>query len=62
VYTKSETEQLLTPEEIAILNTEATTNSAKHKQTNIHAKKRRLQMKINKEEKQSSSSEEEEST
>ena len=29
-YTKSETEQLLSPEEINILNTEPTTNSAKH--------------------------------
>ena len=58
MYTKSETEQLLTPEEIAILETVATTSSAKHKRTNIHAKKRRLKMKLNKEQKQSSSEEE----
>ena len=59
MYTKRETEQLLTPEEIEILNTVATTNSAKHKRANIHAKKRRLNMKLNKEQKQSSSEEEE---
>ena len=59
VYTKSETEQLLTPEEIAILETVATTSSAKLKKVNLHAKKRRLKMKLNNEQKQSS---EEEST
>ena len=58
-YTKSETEQLLTPEEIAILETVATTSSAKLKKVNLHAKKRRLKMKLNKEQKQSSSEEEE---
>ena len=59
MYTKSETEQLLTPEEIAILETVATTSSAKLKKVNLHAKKRRLKMKLNNEQKQSS---EEEST
>jgi hypothetical protein len=57
-YTKSETEKLLTPEEIAILETVATTSSAKLKRVNLHAKKRRLKMKLNNEQKQSSEEEE----
>ena len=57
VCTKSETEQLLSPEEIAILDTEPTTTSAKYRRTKLHNVKRQRKCR---QKKQNNSSKEEE--